>query len=462
MKEFNKWFTMLGVAAAMFVAGSAHATNGYFTHGIGTKNKSMAGAGTAMPEDAIDIANNPAAATVVGDNMVIGAAVFSPLRSYKSSDSVANGHGGAFAIGPNDLDSDSEYFVIPHIARTWQLKNDSAWGFAFYGRGGMNTDWKGGTATFDPDGFGPAPPTTFPGTFGAGDAGVDLSQALLDITWAKKVNDRLSLGVAAVFAFQVFEATGVQSFAPFTETFATAIVTSGMPVPVNNLSNNGHDFSYGAGIKFGLHSAVSDKVSVGLSYQSKLSMSEFDDYADLFAEDGGFDIPADLKFGLTIQANPNVALSFDITHTWFSDVDSVGNPIANLFGCPTAGADGMDLTTCLGGNNGGGFGWDDMTTYKFGIAWTSGNDWTWRAGYSHGDQPIPDSEVTFNILAPAVIEDHIAFGFTKKTASDNEWNVSLMYAFENDITGVQTFDPTQTVTLEMYQWEAEVSYVWRY
>jgi hypothetical protein len=36
MKEFNKWFTMLGVAAAMFVAGSAHATNGYFTHGIGT------------------------------------------------------------------------------------------------------------------------------------------------------------------------------------------------------------------------------------------------------------------------------------------------------------------------------------------------------------------------------------------------------------------------------------------
>ncbi len=122
----------------------------------------------------------------------------------------------------------------------------------------------------------------------------------------------------------------------------------------------------------------------------------------------------------------------------------------------------MNLANCLGGAPGGGFGWDDMTTYKFGIAWSGDNDWTWRFGYSHGDQPIPESEMSFNILAPAVIEDHVTFGFTKKTASDNEWNFSLMYAFENDVSGPQNFDPFQTVTLEMYQWEAEVSYVWRY
>ena len=30
---------------------------------------------------------------------------------------------------------------------------------------------------------------TFEGTYGAGKAGVNLNQAFLDITWAKKVND---------------------------------------------------------------------------------------------------------------------------------------------------------------------------------------------------------------------------------------------------------------------------------
>ncbi len=46
---------------------------------------------------------------------------------------------------------------------------------------------------------------------------------------------------------------------------------------------------------------MSDSVSVGLAYQSKMTMSEFDDYADLFAERGGFDIPSSIKAGLSFH-----------------------------------------------------------------------------------------------------------------------------------------------------------------
>ena len=160
--------TLLALSASLLLSASAFATNGYFTHGVGTKNKGMAGSGIAMPEDAIDITNNPAVSAEVGDHFIIGAAVFSPIRKYETTASQANGQMGAFTIGPNKLKSGTNYFLIPHVARTWALDNGNAWGFAFYGRGGMNTDWKGGTATFDPDGPGPAPVTTFPGTFGAG------------------------------------------------------------------------------------------------------------------------------------------------------------------------------------------------------------------------------------------------------------------------------------------------------
>jgi len=226
MRYANR-FTGLALVCGLCMVGNAFATNGYFTHGNGTKNKSMAGAGIALPEDAIDVTNNPAVATEVGDQFIFGAALFSPIRKYRTSESLANGQcdpiSGACAItiGPNNIKSDENYFVIPHFSWSKQLDERNAFALSFYGRGGMNTTWKGGMATFDPDGPGPDfGPMTFPGTYGAGDAGVDYSQAFLDVTWARKVNDRFSFGVSAVFVAHWFEGTGVASFAPLTETYA--------------------------------------------------------------------------------------------------------------------------------------------------------------------------------------------------------------------------------------------------
>jgi len=453
MKSIIKLAMTLATAALIFVSGSASATNGYFTHGVGTKNKGLAGAGLAMPGDAISVANNPAAALFSTGRLDVGAALFSPLRSYNSTDSLAMGNGGAFTIGPNDIDSSRNYFVIPHIAYSWALANDSALGVAFYGRGGMNSEWDGGTASFDPTGQGGAG-QTFPGTFGAGTAGVDLSQGFLDIAYARKAGENFTWGAALVIAVQAFEAKGVSSFAGYTESF----VASGFTQPPANLSDNGHDYSIGAGIKLGFQTELGSSTSLAAAYTTEMSMGEFDKYADLFADAGGFDIPANAKIGITFRPRETMALSFDVEHTWYSDVGSVGNPFSNLFACPSAG--GMDLSSCLGGSNGAGFGWDDMTTYKVGIEWGSNPNMKWRAGISHGDQPIPDSEVLFNILAPATIEDHITFGFTKKTSNGRELSVSLMHALSNDVTAANPLDPTQDITIEMYQWELEVSYSW--
>jgi long-chain fatty acid transport protein len=458
MKKVINGLTVTALVAGLITAGSAFATNGYFTHGIGTKNKAMAGSGIAMPEDAIDITNNPAVAAVVGDHLVFGAALFSPSRKYETSASQLNGQFGSFTIGPNKLTSDKDLFVIPHIARNWQLENGNSLGVAFYGRGGMNTTWKGGTATFDPDGPGPAPIMTLEGTYGGGKAGVNLSQAFLDLTYARALNDRFSIGAAAVLVAQMFKADGVGNFAGYTETFAAS---GGMTMP-QNLSNNGTDWSYGAGFKLGFHSQLTEQFSMGLMYQSTIWMSDLDDYSDLFAQHGGFDIPANLKFGVTFRATDAIALNFDIDHIWYSDVDSVGNSIANIFACPTAGQGGTSLSSCLGGENGAGFGWDDMTVYKAGLKWKAGEDWTWRFGYSYGKQPIPNSEMTFNILAPGVMESHLTTGFTLSRTPNREWNVSLMYAPNKKVTGPQNFDPTQNVTFEMHQFELEVSYGMRF
>ncbi len=458
MKSMRALSFLLTAILFTIAAGTASATNGYFTHGTGTKNKGMAGAGLAGAKDAISIANSPAAAVFSVGKFDVGAALFSPLRSYSSSESLANGNGGAFTIGPNNLDSAREYFVIPHIARSWGLGLDSAFAIAFYGRGGMNTKWEGGTATFDPDGPGPAPVMTLPGTFGAGTAGVDLSQAFLDLAYARKAGDKFVWGAALVVAIQVFEAYGVDAFAAFTETFAA----SGGTVFPDSLSGNDHEFSFGVGAKLGFQTELSDSMSLAAMYQTKISMGKFDSYSDLFAEQGGFDIPATARIGLTFRPSDGLAVSLDAEHIWYNDVSSVGNAFSNLFTCPTFNPMSTDFSGCLGGGSGAGFGWDDMTIYKVGVEWNTGSDWTWRAGYSHGSQPIADSEVMFNILAPAVIEDHVAFGFTKRRHESREFNVSFMYALEGKVSGPNPFDPTQDIEIRMHQWELEVSYNWRF
>ncbi|MGD8572432.1 MAG: hypothetical protein PVH98_08215, partial [Gammaproteobacteria bacterium] len=116
----------------------------------------------------------------------------------------------------------------------------------------------------------------------------------------------------------------------------------------------------------------------------------------------------------------------------------------------------------LGADGGAGFGWDDMTIYKLGYQWTMPTmpGWIWRAGYSHGEQPIPDSETIFNILAPGVMEDHFTFGFTRELPSNREFNFAFMYAPENSVTGPNAMFPDQEIKLQMRQWEIEGSYSW--
>ena len=148
------------VAAAVLVvsSGSAFATNGYFTHGVGTQSKGMAGTGVGSNADmgAIMSASNPALGVFVSDQWEAGLSIFSPRRSYVASESQLNGTlvdlgGGMFlpshTITPGEIDSSSEYFPIPYVAKNWSLRNDGNITAAFYGRGGMNTDWDDANAS---------------------------------------------------------------------------------------------------------------------------------------------------------------------------------------------------------------------------------------------------------------------------------------------------------------------------
>lgn len=447
---------LTGLIASLLIVGTAQATNGYFTSGVGTKSDALAGAGSADPSEIMIIATNPAGLAFVHDHLEVGLSLFSPIRSYQTSPSLANGNGGAFTIGPNHITSSNNLFPIPYIAYRHRIDAQNDLGIAFYGRGGMNTKWVGGTATFAPGGPG-TPPMQLPGTFGSGTAGVDLMQGFLNLTFVHTMDDRhLAIGISLIGAAQRFEARGLGAFAGYTEVFAAS---GGTKMPTA-LTDNGHEMSYGAGASVGLEWRPTEQWALAAAYTTKMYMSKLSRYSDLFAGGGSFDIPASATVGITFKPTAPVAVSFDTQRIWYSGIAAVGNPVQNLFNCPTAGAGGTNLQSCLGGSAGAGFGWDNMTVYKLGTRWRLDPDWTLRFGVSHAAQPIPRSQVTFNILAPGVIENHIALGVTHHDASHGQFSVAFVYALSHSVTGPNTFDPTQTIRLSMHQYILDFAYAW--
>jgi long-chain fatty acid transport protein len=411
------------LVAGLLVANDANATNGYFAHGYSIKNKALAGAGVALPLDALGPATNPATLTEVGDRLDIGLAIFNPNRDYTVNGN-PSGFEGTFGLTPGKVESDSKYFFIPSIGWSKKIDDNSAVGIAVYGNGGMNTDYP--TQTF----YDQSSSTT----------GVDLMQLFIAPTYARKFGNIHSIGITPIFAAQFFEATGVQSFQGYSWDPAA-------------LSGNGHESSFGFGGRIGYLGQINDKFSIGLAYQSKIYMSELDDYAGLFAQQGDFDIPSNWTIGVAFKPIPTVAIAFDIQEIYYSNIDSIANPLL-----PNLGQYG------LGTDNGAGFAWEDMTVFKVGLQWARSDQWTYRFGYSYGEQPIPESDVLFNILAPGVIEQHATFGFTYTFANESELDFSLMYAFDNSVTGPNPLEVPgqQTIELSMNQWEVGLGYSWKF
>ena len=428
----------VSVAVACLEPAVLYATNGYSQHGFGTKSKSMAGAGVAMPLEGLSAATNPALMVDVGKRMDIGLALFSPERSYTADDngSPVGPPMGPPTVEPGKYESDKDYFFIPHFAYNTMIDDNSSIGVAVAGNGGLNTEYP--KAVFAPFN------NPMMGTQASSPTGVDLMQLFVGVPYAREINEQHTLGIMPFIAGQRFKAYGLEPFTPF----------SAHP---ESVTNRGYDYAYGVGARIGWYGKLSDEFSLGASYQTKTWMSKFDKYEGLFAEEGNMDVPSTFTLGLAYKATSSITLAFDIQHIFYSEVAAIGNPHDQpFFGMTPDGQ--MYPLTLLGTDDGMGFGWDDMTIGKLGVQWEYNSDLIFRAGYSKGNQIIPNAQALFNILAPAVMTDHWTFGVTQKYGKSNELNLAVMYAPEVDVEGSNPNTGPQTGEIEMEQWEIEFSW----
>ncbi len=435
--KFTRVFAFMALAG---LAGSAFATNGYFSHGYGMKAKGRAGASTATYDDAFAGANNPAAAAFAGERIDLGLDWFSPKREMSRSGSTGANLGPGFATPPmnGSSNSDSDNFFIPEFGYNTMFNSDVALGVAAYGNGGMNTDYPSTTTNCGP------------GTnllCGQGSLGVDLMQLIIAPTAAYKITPNHSIGISPLIGYQRFKAEGLQSFAAISS-------------DRQNVTNNGYDDSWGWGVRVGYMGQIAPGWTVGAAYASKMDFDSFNKYSGLFAEQGGFDIPENYNLGVAWQATPQIKLALDYQRINYSGVNSVGNPSTNFMTCNYMTVPNATGPGCLGMPGGAGFGWSDVNVWKLGAEYKVNEQWLLRAGWNHGDNPISSRDVEFNTIAPAVITDHLTLGFTYTVESGNEVTVAYMHAFKNDTSGPSYFFGG-TDTIQMYQNSLGIQYSWK-
>jgi len=489
----------MSLAAGLSVAGMASATTGYFGLGYGAKAMGLAGAVVSNPQDSASVAVNPAGMTAVGERVDVGLRFFNPNREAELSTMVP---AGAFGPGTEAItynvadESRRNLFLIPNFGFNLQIRDNLWFAFNNYGNGGMNSTYdrnlynEAGSALAaatgrapDPDNpgstlppFSPFEGLAFP-LPDTGTLGVDLAQAIFAPTLALKVNEQHSFGASLLIGVQRFSARGLGNFQCFTQTGAltppptptspTCQNTGGAltSTPSDGLTGNNSDWSFGAGVRVGWLGEIHPKVTLGASYSTKIYMSELDDYDELFAEDGDFDIPANFTLGATFQATPKLKVSLDFQQIQYEGVNSISN-IGPDPGPSIPSGGGL-----LGTDNGLGFGWEDINIYRLAAEYEHNDQWTFRAGFSMNDQPIPDREVLFNFLAPAVIEKHATFGFTYRPDKQSEWSFAYMHAFSEkvDSSGAFPGTPFQGATafgvpgaIEMDQNSIDVGYSYKF
>lgn len=327
----------------LIAATSAFATDGYFSTGCGLKQQGQGGAGVALPQDSLAAAANPAGMVLVGDRFDFGLTFFRPIRRGTITGSEAPVNGSYDA-------SRHKNFFVPELGFNHLVSPRLSIGVSICGNGGMNTSY-----------------TTPIPLLGTTRAGVDLEQLFVSPTVAYKLSDHQAVGVSLNIGWQRFSGEGLQNF-----------TAPGFSIDPANLTNRGYDASYGIGFRVGWVGEISKYLNLGASFQSRTYMQKFSKYRGLFAEQGGFDIPATVSGGAAFKLTKKLTVPFDVERIFYGQVKSIANPDSNQ--------------AQLGADNGPGFGWQDITVEKVGIQYKATSSVTVRGGYNHSGLPFNSSQ----------------------------------------------------------------------
>jgi long-chain fatty acid transport protein len=410
----------------------ALATNGYQLIAIGANQKSMAGAVTAAPQDAMTAISNPAGIGRIGNRADFSMEAFFPVRSVDFT-----------SLQGERTEGGSELYGIPSMG--WVApafgRDDVFFGGGMFATSGLGVDY--GQSIFLPgqalDQMASAPPGTFEDVTFDGYSVIQFWKMAPAVAW--NVNEQLSLGFSLNLDYQSLTMRQVIRDVPFwndpgdpTAGITQANVSLDLGRPTSQ-------FGYGATVGF-LYD-VHELVTLGGSYASKQYFSDAEfrvGAGDVFNFNGAMGAPGiyklDLEFpqmlAVGMAVRPLEGLLVDVDVKWINW--SATHESVELSGPHDAFDTNGDLSgdassTALD------FGWDDQTVLALGAQYLVNDRLTLQAGFNTATAPIDEADVFNNLILPAVVEKHVTFGFHYYLGE--HWGIggAFMSALEETLAG---------------------------
>ncbi len=352
------------------------ATDGDQMLGISAKQWARGGAIVAAPVDIPSMMYNPAALGEIAFNKLgfdLSLGVLNPPRKITS------------AIGTTESNSNAYLGMGNGVAA--KVSERVYLGVAAGGVSGMGVDF---------------PSTTFPdnpNTPIQENSSIVTKKGLLKIvpTIAFKLSEKFIIGVS----LQI----GQQSLALKTPAFI-------MP----------QTESWGFGGAVGMIYHILPSLQAGLSYTSKMNISEyeFNGTSPLGGGEGVYKMemnsPQHAAFGLAFKPMPKLLIEADVKWYNFSDVmgnEQIKAPNGNI----------IPLN----------FGWDDQIVYSLGVNFHPASGVCIQAGYNYGATPINGDNVDANLGSIAVVEHHLSIGISKKWNDTCSSTLSYTYGIHNEV-----------------------------
>lgn len=387
-----------------------HASGGFLSNGYGPVTRMMGGVSAALTDDAYAGASNPAKLTAMDSRFDLGMEVSLPNRTIERTG--ADSFGGIYNMTSKSRNS---VFYVPEGAYARRVNEDFAWGVTVYGTGGQNHEFSDDNgvkgSSFNP-GKCHSQPSNF--LFGCGRLGLSLLQLTVAPVLSWQVAPGQHIGVSPQITYQRVKVYGFQAFES----------VSRYP---DNVSNRQNDSAWGGGVRIGWLGEMTDWLSLGATYASRIYMQDFKNYRGLFAE-GKLDIPEHFSVGFAIYPNPKWTLAADVHRVNFSDVAALGNGVLNSIDDP--------MGSPMGSKNGSGFHWRDGTFYKLAAAYRINDDFTARVGFQWGKKIMRRgiNDFTFNLMAPNP-EHIVSAGLSWKSSPQDELHFGYRHFLKKGYRG---------------------------
>ncbi len=425
-------FTALlgAVLTAALVPLPALATNGMYLVGYGAETTGRAGANIAVADRTLALNTNPAGTSQMqGRHYSMNLSVLAPELS---SGNAAN----------SSLQAEDSYFPLPAIGYV-SSRHDSkwTWGLGLVAQGGMG-------ATFENA-------NTFFGT--RDQTYTEVRFATLTPTVSYALTDTMSLGAAlnlgwADASFRFYPQTSYFNQSdPANSFFGVSMQRAGGPQ---------------ASLRLGWLWQAHPKLSLGAVYQTETN-STFDNGKMVVnfaahpqlgrkvtydAEMDGFTFASQAGVGLAWRPEDRWVLALDVRrYFWDSAIDTI---IVKATNPNVQGAPAEVVLPFV-------FDWKDQWVLAVGADWRATDRLTLRAGYNHGQDPVPDATLT--PLFPATTTRHASLGLSW-LAGNRVYDFGVERAFPKEQVNnnldprVNPFGPGAWVDHE--QWTVSLGVSW--